>query len=128
MEALPANRAGIFTSPNTLTFPAGHDRAKTNLFLEHKESLHRFWQSQGEESILQAQHAEVCRLRLTGNFKFEVQRGNFISGVIVRIRQLRHAIEQLVFAWRPLINAGEKINQMSPGFACRPECDYDVAL
>ena len=66
--------------------------------------------------------------RLPGHFKFEVQCGNFISWVIVRIGQLRHAIEQLVFAWRALINARKKIDQVSPGFACRPEGDYNVAL
>lgn len=67
-------------------------------------------------------------LTLAGHFKVEVQRGNFIARVIVRVRQLRKAIEQLDFGWRALIDAWKKIDQVSPGRARRTESDDHVAL
>jgi hypothetical protein len=60
MKALPANRACIFSGPHTLAFPNGHDRTQANFFLAHKESLHRFQQSNEEESILLALYAQIC--------------------------------------------------------------------
>jgi hypothetical protein len=62
------------------------------------------------------------------HFKFEMQRGNFIAWMIVRVRQLRDSIEQLIFRGRALINAWEKIDKVSSGCARRPEGNHYIPL
>ena len=85
-----------------------------------------FWDT-GMHSHLQRIKSGFWR-RLAGNFKFEMERGNFISGMVVRICQLGHAVEELVYGGRALINAREQIDQMSAGLACRAERNDHVAL
>src|SRR5579883_1387388 len=69
-----------------------------------------------------------ARGTLPGHFKVEVKSRDFVSRVIVGIRELRDPIQKLRFLRRPLIDPRKKIDQVCTRRACRRESDDDVAL
>src|SRR5437870_1988487 len=62
------------------------------------------------------------------DLEFEVQSRNLVSRMIVGVRELRYAVEELRFFWRSLVDAGKKIDQVLADVACRSEIDDHVSL
>src|SRR4030095_10404096 len=72
--------------------------------------------------------AVYCRLPTVCHFEGEAERGDLVAWVIVGVGQLRLAIQQLCFGWRPLIDAWRQMDDVHAWRAARREIDDDIAL